>query len=145
MPEGIAVVVEDGHATIEFVDQSKRGEALNKLLKAGGPDAVHKVTRPRVAYTVPEDVARAAGLLDEAVPDAIVGDVQVEGELGEPVDVEGDDTGAAVLPKPYPDGEPDDDWRRPELDAYALGVHELDTTGLPNKTEVLDAITKARK
>lgn len=144
MPEGIAVVVEDGMATIEFVDRSKRGHALAMLLEVGGPDSVTKVTRPRNLYTVPEEVARAAGLLDE-VPAAIVGEVQIEGTLGEPTDVEGDETGTAVLPNTYPDGEPDDDWRRPQLDAYALGVHELDTTGLPNKGAVLDAIRNAAK
>lgn len=40
----------------------------------------------------------------------------------------------------YPQGTPTSSWTRPELDAYALKVKGLDTTGLANKTEVLDAI-----
>jgi len=43
----------------------------------------------------------------------------------------------------YPDGEPSLDWRRPELDAYALDVKHIDTTdkaAYPNKDSVLDAI-----
>ena len=43
----------------------------------------------------------------------------------------------------YPEGEPTKEWRRDELDAYALKVKGLDTTSLGNKTEVLDAISKA--
>ncbi|URC18120.1 hypothetical protein SEA_ZENTENO07_19 [Mycobacterium phage Zenteno07] len=43
----------------------------------------------------------------------------------------------------YPEGEPTKEWRRDELDAYALKVKGLDTSALGNKTEVLDAISKA--
>jgi hypothetical protein len=40
----------------------------------------------------------------------------------------------------YPSGEPNKNWKRPELDAYALAVKSLDTTELPSKDAVLDAI-----
>lgn len=40
----------------------------------------------------------------------------------------------------YPAGAPSTEWRRDELDAYALNVKGLDTTGLPNKQAVVDAI-----
>ncbi|QWY84361.1 hypothetical protein SEA_KNOCKER_19 [Mycobacterium phage Knocker] len=43
----------------------------------------------------------------------------------------------------YPQGTPSMDWTRPELDAYALKVKGLDTSGLPNKTEVLNAINSS--
>ncbi|MBV9871730.1 MAG: PD40 domain-containing protein [Frankiaceae bacterium] len=43
----------------------------------------------------------------------------------------------------YPEGEPSSDWRRDELDAYALKVKGLDTSGEPNKAAVLTAINNA--
>lgn len=46
--------------------------------------------------------------------------------------------------KAYPSGTPSDDWRRPELDAYAADKG-IDTTGLANKAEVLAAIQNAPK
>ncbi|MGC7194371.1 hypothetical protein RA997_22750, partial [Mycobacteroides abscessus subsp. abscessus] len=69
MPAGIAVVVEDGYATIDFVDKSLRGPGLARLFEIGTPpDAIEKQTRsgPRPLYVVPEGNAREAGLLDEA-------------------------------------------------------------------------------
>lgn len=113
MPEGVEVLVEDGFATIDFVDKTKKGPGLAKLLEHTPPEFVEKLTRPgpRPVYRVPEGNARLAGLLDK-----------------------GDDA-------PYPDGEPSEDWKRPELDAYAAEVKGIDTTGLPNKTAVLDALT----
>lgn len=56
----------------------------------------------------------------------------------DPVNV-GDPEGEPVIIE-YPEGEPSDKWTRPELDAYALNVKGLDTTGLGNKAEVLAAI-----
>jgi len=50
-----------------------------------------------------------------------------------------------ILPQPvkaWPDGEPDDDWKRGELDAYAT-AHGLATRDLPNKDAVLAAIRAA--
>lgn len=67
MPNGIAVYVEDGFATIDFEDRSLAGPALAKLIEIGGPDTVEPLTRsgPRRQYRVPEGNAREAGLLDE--------------------------------------------------------------------------------
>ncbi|AER47663.1 hypothetical protein [Mycolicibacterium goodii] len=114
MPEGVNVVVEDGFATVEFVDKKLGGPALAKVFAQGTPpELVEKRTRPRVTYTMPEGNARAAGLLDEATE--------------EPAD------------GTWPDGEPNDDWKRPELDSYAAALG-LDTRGLPNKDAVLKAI-----
>lgn len=125
MPAGVESVVQDGLATIEFVDHAQRGVGLARLLEFAPADQVQKVTRPRPAYVVPERYARAAGLLDAA------------GDLSE--DAGGDDQ--VIL---YPEGDPSDDWRRDELDAYALEKHQLDTTSLGKKSEVLAAIAEAK-
>lgn len=68
MPEGIIATVDNGFATLDFVDQSQRGQALQKLIDIGGPETIETVTRvgPRRQYRVPEGNAREAGLLDEA-------------------------------------------------------------------------------
>lgn len=67
MPEGIVVEVDEGFATLDFVDQSLRGLSLHKLLEIGGPATIETITRkgPRRLYRVPEGNAREAGLLDE--------------------------------------------------------------------------------
>ncbi|WP_454232033.1 hypothetical protein [Mycolicibacterium fortuitum] len=154
MPAGVDVVVEDGFATIEFVDRSLRGPGLAKLLEVGTPpELIEKVTLPRLAYIVPEGNARLAGLLDEAdVQDAIVGTIEIpDGDpVPDPVFAEGGplpdgalpvlgSSGEDVLPKSWPDGEPSDQWKRPELDAYARSKG-IDPSELSNKDEVLDAI-----
>lgn len=123
MPKGVEVLVEDALATIEFVDNSKRGVGLAALLKVGGPESVSKVTRPRVAYIVSEGVARAAGMLDESSTPA--------------VDTEAP---AADGPKGYDDGYPDADWSRPALNEYATKLGIPDAHKLPNKPAVLKAI-----
>lgn len=66
MPAGIEAVVEDGFATIDFVDRSLLGPALEALRQAGSK--VTKETRvgPRARYTMPEGDAIAAGLIDGA-------------------------------------------------------------------------------
>lgn len=66
MPAGVDVFIEDGFATIDFVDRSKRGPALAVLLALGGPDLIETMTRtgPRTLFRVPEGNAREAGLLD---------------------------------------------------------------------------------
>ncbi|QPX62129.1 hypothetical protein PBI_INDLOVU_14 [Mycobacterium phage Indlovu] len=68
MPEGIVATVEDGYATLDFVDPTLRGAALTKLLDIGGPGTIETLTRvgPRRQYRVPEGNAREAGLLDDA-------------------------------------------------------------------------------
>lgn len=171
MPRGVEVEVVDGMATIAFVDRSLRGLGLTALLAAGGPESVQKVTQPRVAYIVPVEVARAAGLLDEApqyasgglivgptaaadsVPvalasdvlaDAITGTVEVPADPGPVVEVEGSETAgdAATLATPvsWPEGEPDDEWKRPELNSYAEALGITGAADLPNKDAVLAAI-----
>jgi hypothetical protein len=66
MPEGIVATVDDGFATLDFVDPSLRGPALASLLEIGGPATIETITRqgPRRQYRVPEGNAREAGLLD---------------------------------------------------------------------------------
>ncbi|WP_234801964.1 hypothetical protein [Mycolicibacterium conceptionense] len=227
MPAGVDVAVEDGFATIEFVDPSLRGRGLAKLLEVGTPpELIDKVTRPRLAYIVPEGNAREAGLLDEAeAPNfaeggpITVGDYSmpvaiesgyvvpgdgvppqqqgVEARPGETVELVGTDTGGPYTTLPevpdasygpdstpldpptpadeptgdaqssqvesagdaelieipgggtvepatqaWPDGEPELEWKRPELDAYAASKG-IDTRELPNKRDVLAAITRA--
>lgn len=226
MPAGVEVVVQDGFATIDFVDPAKRGPGLLALINVGGPATIEKLTRggPRVLYVVPEGNAREAGLLDEvsevaalekpdtssatdatgAVPpefpstrdlhaqvmrsgkyatggviealadgtftelvsedtggpyevlpeiesypdgatplDAIVSSADVDEAVpagdAELIEIPG---GGAVEPgsKAWPDGEPDDDWTRPQLNAYAQAVQGIDTRELPNKAAVVAAI-----
>ena len=84
MPKGIAVGVEDGAATIEFVDHTLRGVTLAELFKhTPDPSVVVKTTRP-LAYTVPVEVARAAGLLDEHRDEP----ADVVGEFVQPIGIE---------------------------------------------------------
>lgn len=84
MPAGIIATVDNGWATIDFVDQSLRGQALADLVEIGGPGSIETITRdgPRRKYRVPEQFAQTAGLLD--------GD-----EVGR-VHSAGQDTGAAA-------------------------------------------------
>ncbi|WP_100483146.1 hypothetical protein [Mycobacteroides abscessus] len=166
MPAGIEVVVEEGFATIDFVDGTLRGPGLAKLLEVGTPpEAIEKLTRegPRAVYVVPLGNAREAGLLDEVddddqppagMTDEATGD---DGSgaalpLAEPVSTDTDGTAIGdptqeplptgdFAPKTWPDGDPELDWRRAELDAYAASKG-LDTKELPNKEAVFAAITK---
>lgn len=68
MAEGILAEVEDGFARIQFLDPSKRGPALAKLIELGGPELIDIDTRsnPRKTYIVPESIAQDAGLLEAA-------------------------------------------------------------------------------
>lgn len=68
MPQGVAVFVEHGLATIDFIDPALKGQGIAVLLEHTPADLVEKMTRsgPRVLYRVPEGNARDAGLLDEA-------------------------------------------------------------------------------
>lgn len=67
MPNGVDVYVEDGFATIDFVDPATRGPGVAKLIDVGGAETIETLTRsgPRRQYRVPEGNAREAGLLDE--------------------------------------------------------------------------------
>ena len=66
MPAGIIATVDNGFATIDFVDQSKRAQGLADLMAAGGPGSIETITRdgPRRKYRVPVQFATTAGLLD---------------------------------------------------------------------------------
>lgn len=66
MPKGIDVLVEEGFATIDFVDRNLRGQGIAALLEHTPAELVEKITRsgPRALYRVPEGNARAAGMLD---------------------------------------------------------------------------------
>ena len=123
MPAGIVAIVEDGFATIDFVDPAQRGPGLSRLIALYGAEVIETLTRtgPRRLYRVPEGNAREAGLLDTAARPA-------------PLPVEGTN---------YDDGKPDADWHRAALDAYAVAVGIPNAARLPNKHAVLDAIRAA--
>jgi hypothetical protein len=63
MPQGISTEIEGGYALIDFIDPSKKGRALSKLLALGPVDTDTSGRRKR--YRVPEGNAREAGLIDE--------------------------------------------------------------------------------
>ena len=66
MAKGVEVEITDGIAEIAFVDPSKRGPALSKLIEIGGPDAVHADTGgTRRTYITAESFAVKAGLVDK--------------------------------------------------------------------------------
>ena len=70
MPAGVEVIVDEGFATIDFVDRKLRGPGVTKLLEVGGPETIEKLTGGmRPVYRVPEGNAREAGLLDDGGPD----------------------------------------------------------------------------
>jgi hypothetical protein len=63
--DGIQIEVADGFARIEFLDKSKRGETLAKLIDVGGPGLIDIDTGgARKTYIVPESVAQDAGLIN---------------------------------------------------------------------------------
>lgn len=70
MAEGILAEVEDGFARIQFLDKSKVGPSLAKLIELGGPELIDIDTRsnPRKTYIVPESIAQEAGLLEVTLP-----------------------------------------------------------------------------
>lgn len=248
MPKGVDVLVENGFATIDFVDRGTHRAGLRALLDHTPSELIKKDTRggPRVRYTVPVGNALAAGLVDVPVDALAAGDtgfaaasVKADpnanpGEFHQPIhtvdghafvggrdDVNGHITGplrpnkpvaqavdrptvaattavdlqahvkagspqpsdyapvkgreggapryqatiasvvqdpaapeatpvvaqAVVSPEPeqaaaqsYPDGEPSNDWKRAELDAYAKAVKKIDTTDLSSKAAVLKAL-----
>lgn len=165
MTTGIEVAVRDGFATIDFIDPSLRGPALEKLIDIGGHESIDAVTRvgPRKLYRVPEGNAREAGLLDgDTEVDALAADgvrdqgwAQALADVGheQPVTLAGQrqpepdqaslpDTSPAQplqQPRNYPEGEPSDDWKRPELDSYAT-AHGIDPSDYSTKAALLDAI-----
>jgi len=64
MPAGIEVVIEDGFATLDFVDRTLVGPALEALRLAGSKVTKQTRTGPRAVYSMPEGDAVAAGLID---------------------------------------------------------------------------------
>jgi hypothetical protein len=72
---GVEVVVEDGFATIDFVDPAKRGPGLQRLLEVTPPELIETLTRvgPRKRYRVPSGNAAEAGLLDSSKVSALAG------------------------------------------------------------------------
>lgn len=166
MPAGIEVEVDNGFATLDFVDKSLRGPALAKLIEDGGGEIVETITRegPRRKYRVPLGNAEAAGLID--------GSTQVD-----PIKSAGQDTGAAAAlkaakstgPFPFPTSRnkwstgdpaatadllggqalaiqgvelPDSTWKLDEMRAFAR-EQEIDTTGLTTKAATLERIDEA--
>ena len=109
MPAGIIATVDNGFATLDFVDKSLRGPALAELVEIGGPASIETITRdgPRRKYRVPAGNAQAAGLLD--------GD-----EVGDKWSA-GRDTGAAAATKASDPnvnpGTDNADWHTP-VDQY---------------------------
>jgi len=120
MPEGIETTVEDGFATIDFIDPTKRGPGIKKLVDNYGPAVIETLTRtgPRRMYRVPEGNAREVGLIDSPADPVVV-----------------------VVENPsYDDGLPDADWSRGALNDYAATLGIADAAKLPNKAAVLAAI-----
>lgn len=162
MPEGVAVEVSGGVASIEFVDRSLRGRGVAALLAVGGPESVEKRTRPEVHYLTPESVAREAGLLDnpspapepEPAPAAVVvltgdgaggggGEAATATTITLPVPPvapqEPGDTGTETN-----EGEPSLEWSRAALNEAAAKAGVENADKLANKAEVLDALSKAK-
>ncbi|KAB7761183.1 hypothetical protein [Mycolicibacterium mucogenicum] len=145
MPAGVEVVVDEGFATIDFVDATLRGPGLAKLLEIGGPETIEPLTREKGAerklYRVPEGNAREAGLLDAFDgPDVDEGtgvenhgtELPADGQLHD-VSLPGvePETPLAQVEQEFPEGEPSEDWHLAELKAYAnskgIDAHELRT------------------
>lgn len=82
MPAGVEVLLDDGFATIDFVDRSLRGPGLQKLLDVGGPETIETLTRegPRRTYRVPAGNAAEAGLLDAPAKKAAAKESPAKGD-----------------------------------------------------------------
>jgi len=67
MPADIAVLVENGFATIDFMTREARQSGLASLVAHTPPDLIEKLTRsgPRAQYRVPLGNAQDAGLVDD--------------------------------------------------------------------------------
>lgn len=125
MPAGIVATIEDGFATLDFVDKTLKGRALAKLIEVGGPRSIDIDTHSgrRYLYTVPEGNAREAGLLDGATPT--------------PPAV------AAVRPT-EPINWPTTEWSFAALRKHATGLGK-DPSALRSKAAVLDLINEETK
>ena len=168
---GVDVVVDDGVATFDFRERGTRGPGLAALIAAGGKPRKVTRGGPRPRYEVDEQAARRAGMLAEPVQ-ALATDVrtsagdatgivqptipssvnahtqsQHHGKLRqrEQQPTLGDQAAALAEPEQpvtWPEGEPNDDWRRDEIDDYAL-AHGLDTRDIRLKADALKAIQDA--
>jgi hypothetical protein len=144
MPKGVETYVENGFATIEFVDPSLRGPGLQRLLDIGGPETIDTITRdgPRRKYRTPAGNAAEAGLLDTATP-ALVPASQT---AAEPINYTSaakqlQDVMARVAQTAY---EPTLDWSFASLKAHAVSVGK-DPSALRSKADVLDLINEETK
>lgn len=167
MPEGVEVAVsDDGLATIDFVDPSRRGPGLAALLEHCEPSDIEKLTGvgPRSArYRAPAKFAKAAGLLDKAsrVDELEVADTSSATDATGSVAPSAEDhpsdgpadsgvehrPAAEQLPPPgrtYDDGLPDMDWSRQAINNYGAALTPpVDVTGEPNKRAAIAAIAAA--
>lgn len=66
MPAGIIATVDNGFATLDFVNPALKGPALDALIELGGAESIETITRdgPRRKYRVPADNAEELDLLD---------------------------------------------------------------------------------
>lgn len=67
MPAGIGVEIEDGFATVDFINPALRGPALARIIALFGSEVIETLTRtgPRRLYRIPEGNAREVGLIDK--------------------------------------------------------------------------------
>lgn len=65
MPDNVQVELDSGFARVTFLAPGLAGRGLAALLQAGGPGLIDVDTSGRRrSYTVPESIAREAGLID---------------------------------------------------------------------------------
>lgn len=166
MSQGVEVALDDGVATIVFLDKALRhGRGVAILLDAADhPDQVQWVTHPEYAYVVPEDVARRAGFLHDdhlhvaltdpsappsdspaddqatANPDTTDSPADTPPLPGDTVSPPADTPADPPKGPKADDGKPDAHWLRPAIDAYAKDTLGIDVAGLPNKPAALKAI-----
>jgi hypothetical protein len=120
------------------------GHQANAGLAAIQP---YEPTDPQGATTLPNDLKAPVTEPETTEPEPLGGDgTETETQTGD--DGDGAELNGDGLPtvKAYPEGEVSIDWKRPELDAYAAdSPREIDTTDLPNKQAVFDAIVAREK
>lgn len=127
----VEVYVDDDMAMVVFPrGQRLRGVAALLIAAKGRPELVQKVTLPEVAYVVPVEVARSAGLIDGSTPSTPAPATQPPQEPSAPPTMG------------YDDGKPDMDWSRAALEKYAADLG-LDGKHYRNKDALLEAIRDA--
>lgn len=122
MPAGIVATIDNGFATLDFVDKTLKGRALARLIEIGGPRSIDIDTHSgrRYLYRVAEGNAREAGLLDGAPPTA--------------------PAAAAVRPA-EPINRPTTEWSFAALRKHAADLGK-DPSALRSKAAVLDLINE---